>query len=340
MYHFARQMLFRFPEETAHHLALTGISLASQLHLTSLVRRPADLPVEIMGLKFPNPVGVAAGLDKNGECIDGLASLGFGFVEFGTVTPRPQPGNPQPRLFRLPESQAIINRMGFNNKGIDYLVSRVEKASYRGIIGINIGKNFDTPVEEANRDYLECLRKAYPVAGYVVVNISSPNTKGLRSLQSGDAFAGLLNALKEEQDKLATQHGRYVPLVVKIAPDLEADDIRGMAEALVNARIDGVIATNTTITRPGLDGVERAKEQGGLSGLPLRPLALQTQKTLCEALAGRVPVIGVGGIMSGKDAAEKIVAGASLVQLYTGFIYEGPGLVYESVEAIRALGKR
>lgn len=336
LYHLVRQLLFRMPEEASHNAALTLICWAEKCAATRFLKQPDDLPVKVMGLDFKNPVGLAAGLDKNGDCIDGLGALGFGFLEVGTVTPRPQPGNPMPRLFRLPRSRAIINRMGFNNKGIDYLVRQVESAQYQGVLGINIGKNLDTPVEQATSDYLIGLQKAYPVADYIVVNISSPNTKGLRSLQSVDALRALLMPLKEEQDKLATRHSKYVPLVVKIAPDLEDDDINAMAECFVACRVDAISATNTTIFRPGLEEVPGAKEQGGLSGLPLRPLALAKQKVLVAALDGRLPVIGVGGIMTGQDAAERIAAGARLVQLYSGFIYSGPALIRDAVTAIAA----
>jgi dihydroorotate dehydrogenase len=290
-----------------------------------------------MGIDFPNPVGLAAGLDKNGDYIDALAALGFGFIEIGTITPRPQAGNPQPRLFRIPEAHAIINRMGFNNLGVDHLVSQVQKAKFKGVLGINIGKNFDTPVENAADDYVHCLEKVYDYASYVAVNISSPNTQGLRSLQTGSAFADLLQQLKQTQARLAEQYGHYVPLAVKIAPDLQDEDIEYIAEQLVQHQIDGVIATNTTITRTGIEGLDLAAETGGLSGKPLKALSSYTLSRLAQALAGRIPIIGVGGISEGSDAAEKIMAGASLVQVYTGFIYQGAQLIEDAAAAIKAL---
>lgn len=335
-----RELLFRLPPEQAHHLTLQGLSLAERLGLLGMLPAVPAGPVEVMGIRFPNPVGLAAGLDKNGDHIDGLATLGFGFIEIGTVTPRPQPGNPQPRLFRLPEARAIINRMGFNNLGVDHLVAQVQRARYRGVLGINIGKNFDTPVERAADDYLICLEKVYPHASYVTVNISSPNTKGLRALQSGDALHDLLAKLKAAQGRLAAREGRYVPLAVKIAPDLSEDEVGVIAEQLVQHEIDGVIATNTTISRPMVTGMPHADEQGGLSGRPVRELSTQTLRRLAQALAGRVPIIGVGGIEDGASAAEKIAAGASLVQVYTGFIYRGPALIREASTAVaQALNK-
>jgi dihydroorotate dehydrogenase len=337
LYPVARALLFLLPPELAHHLSMHGIGLAQRLCLSGIVAaRVKPEPVTVMGIQFPNPVGLAAGLDKNGDYIDGLAALGFGFIEVGTVTPRPQPGNPQPRLFRLKAAEAIINRMGFNNYGVDHLVEQVKKARFKGVLGINIGKNFDTPVEKAVDDYLICLKKVYAHASYVVVNISSPNTKGLRSLQTGNALVELLAPLKAEQGRLAQTHGRYVPLVVKIAPDLSADEVRTIAEVLVEQGIDGVIATNTTLSRAGVEQLAHGQEQGGLSGRPVRELSTQTIRTLAQALNGRLPIIGVGGIGDGASAAEKIAAGASLVQVYTGFIYRGPYLIAEATNAIRA----
>ena len=274
--------------------------------------------------------------DKNGDYIDALAALGFGFIEIGTVTPRPQDGNPQPRLFRIPEAQAIINRMGFNNLGVDHLVEQVKKAKFDGVLGINIGKNATTPVENAAEDYVHCLEKVYEYASYVAVNISSPNTLGLRSLQTGSAFSDLLQQLKACQARLAAHHGHYVPLAVKIAPDLQDEDIEYIAEQLVEHRIDGVIATNTTIGRAGIESLSLANEAGGLSGKPLKALSNYTLARLCQALDGRIPVIGVGGIMDGVSAADKMAAGASLVQIYTGFIYNGPALIQDAVQAIKA----
>jgi len=337
LYPLMRELLFLLPPEVSHHLSMHGIALTERLCLSGLVApRVKPEPVTVMGIEFPNPVGLAAGLDKNGDYIDGLAALGFGFIEVGTVTPRPQPGNPQPRLFRLTAAEAIINRMGFNNKGVDHLVEQVKKTRFKGVLGINIGKNVDTPVEKAVDDYLICLKKVYAHASYVVVNISSPNTKGLRSLQAGSALTELVAPLKAEQLKLAETHGRYVPLVVKIAPDLGSDEIKAIAGILVEQQIDGVIATNTTLARTGVEQLAHGQEQGGLSGRPVRELSTQTIRTLAQALNGRLPIIGVGGVGDGASAAEKIAAGASLVQVYTGFIYRGPDLIAEASAAIAA----
>jgi dihydroorotate dehydrogenase len=290
-----------------------------------------------MGLTFRNPVGLAAGLDKNGECIDGLAALGFGFIEIGTVTPLPQQGNPKPRLFRLPQANAIINRMGFNNNGVDALITNVKRADYRGILGINIGKNAATPIERAADDYLICLRKVYAHASYITVNISSPNTKNLRQLQDEDALNGLLMLLKTEQQKLADTHGKYVPITLKIAPDLDNEQIAQIARLLMQHRIDGVIATNTTLSREGVDNLPHGTETGGLSGAPVRDRSTAVIRQLAAELQGALPIIGVGGILSGADAAEKIRAGASLVQIYSGMVFSGPALISEACAAIRAL---
>jgi dihydroorotate dehydrogenase len=336
-YPLIRSVLFRFAPETSHHVALRSLAIANATGVLGLLHKTPQHPVKVMGIDFPNPVGLAAGLDKNGDYIDALAALGFGFIEIGTITPRPQAGNPQPRLFRIPEAQAIINRMGFNNLGVDHLVEQVKKAKFKGVLGINIGKNFDTPVENAADDYVHCLEKVYDYASYVAVNISSPNTQGLRSLQTGSAFADLLQQLKQSQARLAAQYGHYVPLAVKIAPDLQDEDIEYIAEQLVLHRIDAVIATNTTITRTGIEGLSLAAETGGLSGRPLKALATYTLSRLCQALDGRIPVIGVGGITDGMSAADKLSAGASLVQVYTGFIYQGPDLIQQAVSAIQAL---
>ncbi|MDP1996743.1 MAG: quinone-dependent dihydroorotate dehydrogenase, partial [Gallionella sp.] len=310
-----------------------------------IARRPADDPRTVMGLTFPNPVGLAAGLDKNGDCIAGLAALGFGFIEIGTVTPLPQPGNPQPRLFRLPQAQGIINRMGFNNDGVDKLVENVKRADYRGILGINIGKNAATPIDKAADDYLICLRKVYAHAGYVTVNISSPNTKNLRQLQDVDALDNLLSQLKAEQHKLADVHGKYVPIAVKIAPDMASEQIAQIARLLTQHRMDGVIATNTTLSREGVESLPHGTETGGLSGAPLRgkstavtrQLAAELQACAEQGRGSALPIIGAGGILSGTDAAEKIEAGAALVQLYSGLIYRGPVLIDEACTAIRNL---
>lgn len=338
-YSLVRNLLFTLPPETAHHVSLSSISLAERLGMTRVWPAIPSQPVTAMGLTFPNPVGLAAGLDKNGDHIDGLAALGFGFIEIGTVTPRPQPGNPQPRLFRLPEATAIINRMGFNNLGVDHLVGQVERMRYKGILGINIGKNFDTPVERAVEDYLICLDKVYAHASYVTVNISSPNTQGLRSLQSEDALAALLEPLKNRQQQLATQHGRHVPLVVKIAPDLTPEDVAVIAAQLRRFEIDGVIATNTTISREAVKGLPHAEETGGLSGAPVREASTRVVRELVERLEGALPVIGVGGITDGETAAEKVKAGAALVQVYTGFIYKGPALLRKAAAAIAAVAR-
>ncbi len=334
MYALTRPALFRIDAERAHHVTLASLAAAYKTGLLSTAYRPIFAPVECMGMRFANPVGLAAGLDKNGAYIDALAALGFGFIEIGTVTPRAQDGNPKPRLFRLPAAQAIINRMGFNNAGVDVLIQNVERAQYKGILGINIGKNATTPVEQAADDYLTCLEKVYTHASYVTVNISSPNTQGLRSLQSGDALIDLLSQLKNRQAQLASQHGHYVPLVLKVAPDLDEDTVQFIAEALVEFEIDGLIATNTTLARDGVTDLPHGDEAGGLSGRPvfLKSTAVLEQFALC--LQGQIPLIGVGGIMQGLDAKAKIKAGAGLVQVYSGLIYTGPQLINDCVKAI------
>lgn len=335
-YPYLRPLLFKLNPETAHGVTLKMLDAAAATGIGALLYPPAPAePVEVMGLTFNNRVGLAAGMDKNGEHIDALAALGFGFVEIGTVTPRPQPGNPRPRLFRLPEHQAIINRMGFNNLGVDHLLAQVKQARYRGTLGINIGKNFDTPIEQATEDYLIGFRKVYDAASYVTINISSPNTKNLRQLQQGDELKHLLSALKDEQFKLAEQHLRYVPLVVKIAPDLSDEEIVDIARLLVGFAIDGVIATNTTLDRDAVAGHPLAKEAGGLSGAPVKDKATRVVRGLADELAGRCPIIAAGGILSADDALEKIAAGASLVQLYSGLIYRGPQLIADCVKALQ-----
>jgi dihydroorotate dehydrogenase len=329
LYSLARKFFFALDAETAHGIGMSGVDL---LGLAGCARRVAPCPVEVMGLRFPNPVGLAAGLDKNGEHIDGLARLGFGFIEIGTVTPRPQTGNPKPRLFRITEALGIINRMGFNNAGVDCLLTNVRRAGFPkkgGILGINIGKNATTPIDKAAEDYLICLDKVYNDASYVAVNISSPNTKNLRELQQDEALDDLLAQLKARQQQLAERHGKYVPLALKVAPDLDDEQIAGIADALRRHRFDAVIATNTTLSREGVEGLPNSEEAGGLSGAPVFRKATAVQSKLAQALAGEVPIIGVGGIMGGADAAEKIRAGASLVQFYSGFIYRGPELVAE-----------
>jgi dihydroorotate dehydrogenase len=341
LYPFFRPLLFKLDPETAHELAFAGLDIATALGLAKRAALyVAPSPVTAMGLSFPNRVGLAAGLDKNAIHIDGLATFGFGFIECGTVTPRPQPGNPRPRIFRLPEAEAMINRLGFNNHGVDQFIANVMRSRFgrpgadAGILGLNIGKNFDTPNNLAANDYLTCLRAVYPYASYVTVNVSSPNTKGLRELQEGEAFESLLGALKAEQAKLAQRHRKYVPLVVKIAPDLSRTEIQLIAAMLMQYKVDGVIATNTTVDHSAVAGHEHAEETGGLSGRPLRDKATAVIRILARALDGSMPIIGVGGIMSGADAAEKIAAGATLVQLYTGLIYKGPELVAEIAEAL------
>jgi dihydroorotate dehydrogenase len=299
-----------------------------------LAKRLPDSPRKVMGLTFPNPVGLAAGLDKDGACIDGLGALGFGFIEVGTVTPRAQPGNPRPRIFRLPDADALINRMGFNNRGVDQFVANVQAARYQGVLGLNIGKNADTPIERAADDYLYCLERVYPFASYVTINISSPNTKNLRQLQGADELDSLLGALKDKQQRLSDLHGKLVPLALKIAPDLDDEQIKAIAGTLLRRRIDGVIATNTTLSRTAVTGMPHGDEAGGLSGKPVFEASNNVIRKLRTEVGTEVPIIGVGGIFSGEDARAKLAAGASLVQLYTGLIYRGPALVTECVEAL------
>jgi dihydroorotate dehydrogenase len=331
-----RSALFALDPETAHHTTLDALRSVHCLGaLPLLVKHPASDPRTVMGLTFPNPIGLAAGLDKNGAYINALAALGFGFIEIGTVTPRPQPGNPKPRLFRLPEAQAIINRMGFNNDGVDALVENVKRAKFKGILGINIGKNADTPIENAANDYLIGLRKVYTHASYVAINISSPNTKNLRQLQGGDELDALLSQLKAEQEHLAELHKKYVPLALKIAPDLDPEQIKQIAALLIRHRIDGVIATNTTLSRVGVENLPHGDEAGGLSGRPVRDKSTIVIRQLAAELNGSLPIIGVGGILKGGDALEKMQAGASLVQFYSGMIYRGWELVAECAAAVR-----
>ncbi|HEY8084785.1 MAG TPA: quinone-dependent dihydroorotate dehydrogenase [Methylophilaceae bacterium] len=337
VYNLLRPLLFNLNAEYAHHASLSSLNLLQKAGLNSLLfSPPPPSPRQIMGLQFPNPVGLAAGLDKNGDYIDALASLGFGFIEIGTITPRPQPGNPEPRLFRVPQAQGIINRMGFNNDGVDALIQNVQRAKFKGILGINIGKNFDTPLENAADDYLICLRKVYAYASYITVNISSPNTKNLRQLQEKSALENLLATLKQEQKKLADMHGKYTPVALKIAPDLEPEQISEIAELLLKHQVDGVIATNTTLSRTGVEGLPNADEAGGLSGAPVRERSTSVIRQLSTLLGDTIPIIGVGGILSGEDALEKMNAGASLVQLYSGLIYRGPALVKEVASALSA----
>lgn len=338
LYSLAKSLMFRMDAERSHNLALGGMNVAAAMGLpTILGAETLEAPVEVMGIRFPNPVGLAAGLDKNGTAIDGLAAMGFGFVEVGTVTPRPQLGNPKPRLFRIPEHNAIINRMGFNNAGVDALLANIDRARYDGILGINIGKNKDTPNEKANDDYLLCMRKVYSRASYITVNVSSPNTPGLRTLQFGESLENLLEALKNEQARQANLHDRYVPIAVKIAPDMTEEEIEMVAASLKTYEMDGVIATNTTLSREGVEDSPLQSEAGGLSGAPVRNKSTKVIRVLSKSLGESVPIIGVGGITEGFDAAEKIEAGASLVQIYSGFIFKGPSLVSDSVRAIQAL---
>lgn len=339
MYALIRPCLFSMDPENAHHFTLSSMRMAAAMGINALAPAIISSPRKVMGLTFPNPVGLAAGLDKNGSCIDGLASLGFGFLELGTVTPRPQPGNPKPRMFRLPDAEGLINRMGFNNDGVDVLVKNVKASRFyrekKGILGLNIGKNAVTPIEKAVDDYLICLEKVYPVADYIAINISSPNTKNLRQLQGESELDNLLTQLKAAQNRLSHQYSRYVPLALKIAPDIDDNQIRNIADALIRHKIDGVIATNTTITRDAVKHLKYGQETGGLSGAPVRDLSTHVIRQLKAELGDTVPIIGVGGILTGEDAKNKIEAGASLVQILTGMIYSGPGLVRECAQALR-----
>jgi dihydroorotate dehydrogenase len=326
-YKLLRPLLFSLPPEAAHHLSLALLKLMPiKQQVTS------GKPIKAFGLDFPNPIGLAAGLDKNGDYIHALAKLGFGFLEIGTVTPRAQKGNPRPRLFRLTKEQAIINRMGFNNKGVDYLINQVTKTNYAGILGINIGKNFDTSLEDAHKDYCLCLEKVFTHASYITVNISSPNTPGLRDLQAGDALESLLETLKQKQLSLSQQHNKTTPLLVKLAPDMDEQQISEAARLLIKFDIDGVIATNTTITRPDSLTSIHKNEQGGLSGKPLTSLSTKVIGQLHQALNGAIPIIGVGGINSADDAKTKLNAGATLIQIYSGLIYQGAGLIQKAVK--------
>jgi len=335
IYSLARTFLFQLDAETAHDVTLQSLKLAQKAGALHLYPAPIVCqPRQVMGITFPNAVGLAAGLDKNGAAINAMASLGFGFIEVGTVTPRPQKGNPKPRLFRVPQAQGIINRFGFNNLGVDHLIENVKRAQYKGILGINIGKNFDTPMENAVDDYLVCMQKSYAHATYITVNISSPNTKNLRDLQEKSALSQLLLTLKAEQSKLANQHGRYVPIALKIAPDLTIEQVNEIGDLLLEHQFDGVIATNTTLSRDGVQGMENSEETGGLSGAPVREKSTLVIQQLSQRLQGALPIIGVGGILSGADAVEKITSGASLVQVYSGLIYKGPQLIRDICKAL------
>jgi dihydroorotate dehydrogenase len=336
VYSLARHFLFCLDAERAHDLALISIEAAYRTGLNPLLsRKPEALPTKAFGIDFPNPVGLAAGLDKNGRHVDALASLGFGFVEIGTTTPRPQSGNPKPRMWRLPEHTAVINRLGFNNDGVDALVRNVEKARFSGVLGINIGKNKDTPNARAIDDYLLCLQRVYARASYVTVNISSPNTQGLRDLQEEETLKRFIGVLREEQERLASLHGARKPMLLKIAPDLSEAELDAIADVLLAAGIDGLICTNTTTDRSAVAGARNAEETGGLSGKPLFAQSTSILQAMSRRLGDRIALIGVGGILAGSDAAEKVTSGAHLVQFYTGMIYRGPELISECVEALR-----
>ncbi len=334
LYPLAKSLLFQMDAEQAHTLTLKALTRAARCGLVQPGKARIVLPRTVMGIPFPNPLGIAAGMDKNAEYLDGLGALGVGFVEVGTVTPRPQPGNPKPRVFRLPEVEGVINRLGFNNDGVDHLLQAVAHARYRGILGINIGKNFDTPMENAVDDYVNALRRVYPHAHYVTVNISSPNTRNLRELQGSDELTRLLTAIKTTQREMADQSGRYVPIALKIAPDLEPAQIESIAKLLIAHGMDGVIATNTTISRTAIAAHPLARETGGLSGAPLHEMSLAVVRKLAHALDGALPIIGVGGINSAARARAMLEAGASLIQLYTGMIYKGPGLIDEILQGL------
>lgn len=336
MYDWIRPLLFKLDAETAHGVTLYGLGVAQRSHVAHfLAEQPRDLPTTAFGLHFPNPVGLAAGLDKNASHLDALGSLGFGFIEVGTVTPRPQVGNDRPRLFRLPEHEAIINRMGFNNEGVDALVRNVENAQYNGVLGINIGKNKDTPNDKAVDDYLFCLERVYARASYITVNISSPNTLGLRDLQEEATLRRFIETLREAQERLGSQHGARKPMLLKIAPDLTDAELDSIADVLLAAHVDGVICTNTTIDRSAIAGAPHSDETGGLSGKPLLLRSTEIVRGMKRRLGDRVAIVGVGGILEGDDAAGKFDAGASLVQIYSGLIYRGPGLIAECVNEIR-----
>lgn len=341
VYPLLRPFLFNKDAEEAHHFTLNSLKRAHQLGLTKLLPAPVVAPKTVMGITFPNAVGLAAGLDKDGAYIDGLAALGFGFIEVGTVTPKAQPGNPLPRMFRLPEASAIINRMGFNNGGVDAFVANVQASRFyqdkQGVLGLNIGKNKTTPIENAVDDYVYCLEKVYPYASYVTINISSPNTQNLRQLQGASELDALLSQLKATQQRLSDQYHRYVPLALKIAPDIDDEQIKNIADALLRHHIDGVIATNTTITRDSVSHLAHSEETGGLSGAPVFMMSNAVIRGLKAELGDAIPIIGVGGILSGDNAKEKIQSGASLVQLYSGLIYRGPGLVEECAKALQMI---
>jgi dihydroorotate dehydrogenase len=337
VYERLRPLLFSLEPEAAHGLTLYALGVAQRSGLMRWVAHPPpeDLPVRAFGIDFPNPVGLAAGLDKNGEYLDALGALGFGFIEIGTVTPRPQPGNAKPRLFRLPQHEAIINRMGFNNAGVDAVAREVEKANWRGVLGINIGRNRDTPNEHAADDYLACLERVYPLASYVAINVSSPNTPGLRALQQADVLPRLVATLVEARERLSARHGARKAMLLKISPDLDEAQMDSIAAAVAESGIDGLICTNTTVDHTGVKGELHANEQGGVSGTPLMEKSTTVLGGMAQRLGEKLPLVGVGGVLTGSDAADKVSAGAALVQIYTGLIYRGPWLLTECVEEIR-----
>ena len=336
MYNLIRPLLFQLDAETAHRLTMYGLDVAQRSNFAHLIAKPpAELPTTAFGVRFPNPVGLAAGLDKNADHLDGLGALGFGFIEVGTTTPRPQPGNDKPRMFRLPRHEAVINRFGFNNDGVDALVRNVQQSSYRGVLGINIGKNKDTPNEKAVDDYLFCLERVYPLASYITVNISSPNTQGLRDLQEEATLRRFIETLREAQERLGSQSGARKPMLLKIAPDLSESELDAIAEVLLAAKVDGVICTNTTIDHSAVTSDPHGNEAGGLSGKPLFARSTAVLRGMRKRVGNRLDIIGVGGILDGSDAAEKIDAGASLVQIYSGMVYRGPALIAECVDEIR-----
>jgi len=336
MYEKLRPLLFMLDPEAAHHLTMYGLGVAQRSNLAHLIAKPpAELPTTAFGIRFPHPVGLAAGLDKNADYLDALGTLGFGFIEVGTTTPRPQPGNDKPRMFRLPNHEAVINRLGFNNDGVDALVRNVQRSSYRGVLGINIGKNKDTPNERAVDDYLFCLERVYTHASYITVNISSPNTQGLRDLQEEATLRRFIETLREAQEKLGSQSGARKPMLLKIAPDLSETELDAIAEVLLQAKVDGVICTNTTIDRSAVAGDPNAQQTGGLSGKPLFARSTEVLRGMRQRLGKDIGIVGVGGILDGDNASEKIAAGANLVQLYSGLVYRGPHLIGECVEEIR-----
>jgi len=337
-YPLLRFILFRMDAEKSHDLSLKWLSRIEKSVFRGLItQKLVEDPVEVFGITFPNRVGLAAGLDKNGSCIDAFAAMGFGHIEIGTVTPRAQPGNPKPRLFRLPQAQALINRFGFNNLGVDNLIENVKAAKFDGVLGINIGKNFDTPVDEANDDYLICLEKVYPYASYITVNISSPNTADLRKLQFGQALDDLISAIKNSQKLLEKTYNKYVPILIKIAPDLSEEEIVELVQTFKKNKVDGVIATNTTFSRKGVEGLKHSEETGGLSGQPVFEPSNRVLNFIVEQADGEFPVVGVGGICSAADAQKKNQAGALLVQIYSGFIYKGPSLISEIATALKKI---